>query len=193
MPLRPRKMLQPRYLPGYALAALVLAISVPSAIGLAAGLAAVAAGVALRSWGAGHLVKTDRLTVSGPYAYLRHPLYAGTLLIAAGFALAVGGKAWLALPGLLLWFFLLYFPRKERIESARLERRYGEPYRRYRADVRPLRPRWHRWRPAPDAAAAIECGGRWARERFVANNEHATAVAVAAGAALLCLRWAWIA
>ena len=35
--------------------------------------AIVVLGAALRSWGAGHLLKNDGLTITGPYAHLRHP------------------------------------------------------------------------------------------------------------------------
>jgi protein-S-isoprenylcysteine O-methyltransferase Ste14 len=192
MPLRPRKLLRLRFLPWYLLGGAALAVSPPSGVGLAVGLPAVAAGAGLRGWGAGHLVKTDRLAVSGPYAHLRHPLYAGTLLIAAGLGLAAGRAAWWALPCLALWFFALYFPRKERIESARLERRFGEPYRRYRVEVRALLPRLRRWRPEAGVSASVERGAHWARRRYLDNNEHATAAAVLLGALLLAGRWLWL-
>ena len=52
-----------------------------------------AAGGALRAWGAGHLVKTDRLAVAGPYAFLRHPPDAGTLLAVLGLGAAAAGDA----------------------------------------------------------------------------------------------------
>ena len=45
-------------------------------------------GLLLRGWAAGHLRKDSTLTTSGPYAFIRNPLYAGTLLVAAGMAYA---------------------------------------------------------------------------------------------------------
>jgi protein-S-isoprenylcysteine O-methyltransferase Ste14 len=45
-------------------------------------------GLLLRGWAAGHLRKDSTLTTSGPYAYIRNPLYAGTLIVAAGMAYA---------------------------------------------------------------------------------------------------------
>jgi hypothetical protein len=33
----------------------------------------------LRIWASGHLVKNKVLTVTGPYAYVKNPLYIGTL------------------------------------------------------------------------------------------------------------------
>jgi protein-S-isoprenylcysteine O-methyltransferase Ste14 len=45
-------------------------------------------GLALRAWAAGCLAKNQQLATGGPYAYARNPLYIGTLLVAAGLALA---------------------------------------------------------------------------------------------------------
>jgi hypothetical protein len=45
-------------------------------------------GLLLRGWAAGHLAKNQSLATSGPYAYIRNPLYAGTLLVAAGLVIA---------------------------------------------------------------------------------------------------------
>ena len=53
----------------------------------------MAAGATLRFWGAGYLVKNDRLTLVGPSAHLRHPLYAGTLCLALGFGVIASGWA----------------------------------------------------------------------------------------------------
>jgi protein-S-isoprenylcysteine O-methyltransferase Ste14 len=55
---------------------------------LIAGLPISLLGLALRAWAAGHLEKNTSLAESGPYAYLRNPLYVGTLLAAGGLALA---------------------------------------------------------------------------------------------------------
>lgn len=72
------------------------------------------AGLALRAWAAGHLRKNTTLTVSGPYAYLRNPLYAGTLLVAAGYALA--SRSWLFGGVVVLVFLLVYQPVMENEE-----------------------------------------------------------------------------
>jgi protein-S-isoprenylcysteine O-methyltransferase Ste14 len=59
---------------GFVLVAAFVWLSQPSAHSLA--------------WGAGHLAKDITLATGGPYAHLRNPLYAGTLLAAAGLAVA---------------------------------------------------------------------------------------------------------
>ena len=80
-----RKRLRPRLLVVYALAIAAVFLSRPTPLSLLLGPIPIAAGEALRLWATGYLHKNDALTIAGPYAYLRHPLYLGTLLIAAGF------------------------------------------------------------------------------------------------------------
>jgi protein-S-isoprenylcysteine O-methyltransferase Ste14 len=49
------------------------------------GLGLVFSGLALRSWAAGTLHKRKELTMSGPYAIVRHPLYIGSFMMMLGF------------------------------------------------------------------------------------------------------------
>jgi len=52
-------------------------------------LVLVLPGLALRAAASGTVKKNRELTVTGPYAYTRHPLYLGSMLTAAGFAVAL--------------------------------------------------------------------------------------------------------
>jgi protein-S-isoprenylcysteine O-methyltransferase Ste14 len=63
-------------------------LSDPTLASLAVGLPIAMLGLALRGWAAGHLEKNATLTDSGPYAWVRNPLYLGTLTAAAGFVVA---------------------------------------------------------------------------------------------------------
>ena len=45
-------------------------------------------GLILRGWASGHLAKDRQLATSGPYSYIRNPLYAGTLIVACGIVIA---------------------------------------------------------------------------------------------------------
>ena len=80
-----KKRLRPRLLGLYALVALAFWYASPTGTSIALGLVPIAIGEGIRLWATGHLHKNDALTVTGVYAYVRHPLYLGTLLIAAGF------------------------------------------------------------------------------------------------------------
>jgi protein-S-isoprenylcysteine O-methyltransferase Ste14 len=93
---------------GFVFAALYLWLARPSWVCLAAGGAIVTIGVALRAYASGHLRKASELTTSGPYAYTRNPLYLGSLIIAAGFALAAR-SIWIAL-ALAVIFVAIYLP-----------------------------------------------------------------------------------
>jgi protein-S-isoprenylcysteine O-methyltransferase Ste14 len=63
-------------------------LAAPTLRSLAWGVPVSIAGLAIRAWAAGHLAKNQQLAKSGPYAYVRNPLYGGTLLVAAGLVLA---------------------------------------------------------------------------------------------------------
>jgi protein-S-isoprenylcysteine O-methyltransferase Ste14 len=182
-----RKNLSPSLLPFYALAALGLALARPTPLGFAVGGALVAAGEGLRLWGAGHLVKTRALTVTGPYAHHRHPLYAGTLLLALGFGAIAGGVGLALVAGAFLpVFFLHYLPYKERVESARLASHWGDAYLAYRSAVPALIPRLRPWDPPP--GLGLDGARRWSRARCRENDEFGALLGVAVGVALLALR-----
>ena len=61
----------------------------PQPAAVAWSLALVLPGLWLRGYAAGCVKKNRELTVTGPYAHTRNPLYLGSMLIAAGFALAL--------------------------------------------------------------------------------------------------------
>ena len=68
---------------GFVLVVAFLWLSAPTLASLAAGIPVSLLGLALRAWAAGHLEKDSTLTDSGPYAWVRNPLYLGTLTTAA--------------------------------------------------------------------------------------------------------------
>lgn len=177
-----RKNFRPRALVLYAAGIAALWIADPALRLFLPGLALVVAGQALRLWATGHLVKTDELTTVGPYGHLRHPLYAGALLMGTGFLLMAGPRvAAIALPAGLVFYFGYYLGYKERVESERLEALYGDAFRAYRAAVPALWPRLTRWR----AHAAAE-PPRWRLDRVIENDEQ-TALAYAAIATVALL------
>lgn len=178
-PIRPKNFNR-RFLPAALFGALLLIWANPHSVNLIVGSPLVFAGVGVRVWAAGHLVKTTHLTLSGPYAYLRHPLYLGTLLIGLGISLMLGGAASLVgVVGMSIWFGLAYLPRKERAETDRLADRYGAVYVQYRREVQALWPRWSRWTPEGAGEVGSEdWEERWQFSRFDTNNELGTVIAV---------------
>lgn len=73
---------------GFLLVAAFALLARPTVGSLSWGVPVSLVGLFLRAWAAGHLSKNRRLATSGPYSYLRNPLYLGTLLVAAGLVIA---------------------------------------------------------------------------------------------------------
>ena len=67
---------------GYPLAVVVVWFSRPAPPSIFAGGLVGALGLCLRAYAAGYLHKQEVLTVSGPYAYTRNPLYLGSATMA---------------------------------------------------------------------------------------------------------------
>lgn len=129
--------------------AMVLLLARPNRFSIICGTIIVFTGEGIRVWASGHLIRNDEVTTSGPYAYLRDPLYLGRLLLLIGFCLMGWGYYnWIILLIGLGVFFLNYMPRKYSKEMARLETLFGEDYRDYASWTYGLIPRL---RPYPKA------------------------------------------
>lgn len=81
---------------------------VPQPAAIAWSLLLVVPGLALRGYASGYVKKNRELTQTGPYAYTRNPLYLGSMLIAAGFAVAL--RSWVFALVLAVGFALIYIP-----------------------------------------------------------------------------------
>ena len=73
---------------GFAFAAFYVWRARPTWLWLGAGTLIAAMGLLVRAVASGHVDKNADLATSGPYAYVRNPLYLGSIIIAAGFAVA---------------------------------------------------------------------------------------------------------
>jgi len=90
-------------------------------------------------WSARVTLKVDhQLIRSGPYAYVRHPIYAGLLVAMSGTALVVG--EWRAVMGVLV--ALMEFSRKATKEEALLATELDHDYQEYRKHAGFLTPRF---------------------------------------------------
>jgi protein-S-isoprenylcysteine O-methyltransferase Ste14 len=85
-----------------------LARRTPQPAAVAWSLALVLPGLWLRAYAAGYVKKNRELTVTGPYAHTRNPLYLGSMLMAAGFALAL--LSWPVALLLAVGFGVIYVP-----------------------------------------------------------------------------------
>ena len=153
------------------------------------GAACIAFGEGLRLWGVHHIgaisrTRSDRLgplVSSGPFAYVRNPLYIGNIALWAGFAFAAR-LLWMV-PVIIVVLGLEYHAIV-RWEETLLASRRGEEYRVYAARVPRWLPTTSSGESSPSSltpAAAFS----W-RETFF--SERGTFVAIAAGYLLLWIK-----
>ncbi len=104
---------------------------------LYAGTAVAFMGITVRMWAAGYVMKNKELATTGPYAYVRHPLYVGNILLLFGFSLA--SSLWWAfvLMGALLWF---YYPPTISYEDNKLRNIFGEEWENWSKNIHALIP-----------------------------------------------------
>jgi protein-S-isoprenylcysteine O-methyltransferase Ste14 len=160
---------------GWVLGLLVLVLARPTPVSFLVGLPLAVLGEAVRVWASGHIEKTKALATGGPYAHSRNPLYVGSLLIAAGVALA---SASVLVVVAVAVYFLAFYPSVMREESAFLARTFAGEYQAWSAAVPAF---WPRLAPGGPRASRFE----WTRVR--ANREWRTAAALPLVAALLYL------
>ena len=119
-----------------------------SEVGAGVGVMMTAFGIGLCVWARVHLgkywsdkvvLKVDhRLIRSGPYQFLRHPIYSGVLLGIAGTTLAIG--EWRGLVALTVASVNYFF--KARREERILAGQFGEEFTDYTKQAGFLAPRW---------------------------------------------------
>lgn len=123
---RLRALLQRMRVPlGFLTAVFFVIFAQPSWRLLAIGVPIALSGVLLRAWASGHLRKNAELTMSGPYAHTRNPLYFGSFLMAIGCAIG-GGSWWLGL--WLIGFFLLVYVPVMQAEAGHMQRLFADVY-----------------------------------------------------------------
>lgn len=93
---------------GFVLAIVYWWLAHPRWWSLIAGACIALPGIGLRALASGHVQKNREVTSTGPYAYTRNPLYLGSIIIAAGFAVAA--RSWWIVALLIILFVLIYVP-----------------------------------------------------------------------------------
>lgn len=122
---------------GFVLLAAYVWLARPSLQSIARGMLVAIVGLAIRAWAAGHLEKNMALAESGPYAYVRNPLYLGTLTVAAGFVIAA--ERWELAVLFAAVFVFVYLPVVE-LEEQHLSNLFPE-FANYKRRVPKLIPR----------------------------------------------------
>jgi protein-S-isoprenylcysteine O-methyltransferase Ste14 len=155
---------------GFLFGGVVVWFARPTPRSVAFGAAIAVAGEALRVWAAGHLDKGREVTSSGPYRFIRHPLYAGSTLMGAGLAVASASPIVAALIG---GYVLLFITAAIRTEEAFLRSRFGDAYDRY--------------------ASGQVASRRFSLSRVVANREYRAIAGLVLVLAWLAWRSGWLA
>ena len=169
-----------RRVPVFLGAFLLVIFADPNPTGIVIGFLLIAIGESIRIWAAGHLQKNENLTVTGPYAHVKNPLYVGTILITAGFCIMADNVYLLAVATFAFCFH--YIPYKKRVEGDRLKRIFGERYEDYDLKVPEYIPRWS---PYPGERAS------WRFKCFIENSEEGIFLILLAGIVLILSRPYW--
>jgi protein-S-isoprenylcysteine O-methyltransferase Ste14 len=152
---------------GFLTGMIALWLARPTVLSLVLGGLVAAIGEALRFWAAGHLEKGREVTTSGPYGFVRHPLYLGSAIIASGMAIA-GATAGVAV--VVLSYLAITVFAAIRTEEAWLRARFGGEYDAYLQSQEP------------------SSGRPFSLSRAMANREYRAIAGLVAVAALLALK-----
>lgn len=152
-----------------------------------------ALGLAIRAAAAGFIHKDRELTVSGPYARTRNPLYLGSFLLGLGITVAGGRPIFVAV---FLVFFAWVYSRVIRQEAEHLAASFGADYDEYARNVPLFLPRLTAWKGpgnGPSAGAATGGNGaagsaRFSVDRWRRNREYEALLGAVAGFAGLVAR-----
>ena len=152
---------------GFVAAVVMLALATPTWGTWTAGFFVAGIGECLRIWAAGHLEKGREVTRSGPYRFVRHPLYTGSMVMALGVAVACRGAVPALVAGLYMGATIL---AAVQVEEEQLRQAFGSTYDDYAASRgEPMR-------------------RRFSVERARRNREYRAVVGLLAGFALLALK-----
>ena len=160
-----------RVVTGFAVAVVAFTLATPTWMSLVIGTAIALVGQALRIWAAGHLVKGQEVTMSGPYRWMQHPLYIGSGIMAVGFS--VIAVSWIVGVGVLGYVGVMT-AAAIRLEAATLREAFGDTHARYVAGE----------------VTASAGARRFSFGRAIGNREHHSAAGLIGTVAIMALK-AW--
>src|SRR5258708_30608880 len=151
---------------GFAFAAAYVWFAHPNWLSSAAGSGVALAALLVRAAASGHIRKNAQLATTGPYAYVRNPLYLGSILITAGF-IAAARTWWIGLAAIAMFLFI-YVPVVQAEEKYLRANLPG--YDEYCAQVSRFWPR-----STPYRAGGIQADGGtvvFSRELYMRHREY---------------------
>ena len=140
-------------------------------------------GLFIRARAAGHLHKQEVLTVTGPYAYTRNPLYLGSAILATGVGVAT--HSWIS-SVILCAYFALFYSIVMRREEEELRRHHGVAFDEYAKTVPLFFPRLTPAKLSFGAAASFSFA------QYKKNHEYQAAIGFLLLLALLLLMWRFV-
>ncbi|MFH1441490.1 MAG: isoprenylcysteine carboxylmethyltransferase family protein [Candidatus Omnitrophota bacterium] len=126
-----------------------------------AGIWFILAGLFIRLWANGYAIKMEKLTTSGPYAFVRHPLYLGTMLLVIGFTIML--KIYY-IGALFIFLGIWVYSRTVKKEETMLADRFKDVYLDYKKSVPAIIP----------AIFPYKKGEKWgfSFKRLIKNQEY---------------------
>ena len=147
---------------GYPIAIAVVYFSRPTPRSILFGALIGIGGLCVRAYAAGYLHKQEVLTVTGPYAYTRNPLYLGSAILALGAGIAT--RSWISALLLIAYFAVFYSIVMQR-EANELHIRHGASFEEYERMVPLFIPRLTAAKLPGDSAGAFSLA------QYKKNNE----------------------
>jgi len=141
------------------------------------GVPLVILGELMRIWAGGHVErKGGKLAVSGPFAYIRNPLYLGNFLIGLGVVIIFGNPVFMVI--FLIGFGIVYWGTIRKEETV-LQETFGESYSDYYNNVPRLFPKLSPYKGGEKTSF------QW--RLLLKHREHVTTMAIILGMAGLYL------
>ena len=107
-------------------------VAVPEPASFTIGAVVAIAGMLVRLYASGYIIKNQQLATDGPYSLVRHPLYTGNLLMLIGFTF-VSGLWWTLAVSAFFWWF--YYPAAIEYEDRKLHGIFGEDWEQWSQTV----------------------------------------------------------
>jgi protein-S-isoprenylcysteine O-methyltransferase Ste14 len=171
---------------GFLIIPLLFIAARPTVNSLLVGAVVSLTGLLIRAWASGYLKKNQELTVTGPYAFTRNPLYLGTFIMATGVALTT--NSWWFIAVFLALYLLIYVPVMM-AEAETLNKLFPAEYASYSERVPMFLPRLLPYREAKEKR---EKGRRFALSQYLRHREYRAALGMAIIYILLTARMVYL-